>query len=512
LPRFLAAVALLCAFTAFVGPWPLPSTPIDETAEGKAALADAAVLGARVRDEALRARPGSLRAGLGRREIAVPLGPEKGVLLGGYGIRCGIRPAPSLEVDAGNACFARALALETTHAAAGPPGLQASFAESTRAVLLAADLLYVGVETRRRVLAALEKDPGIDPARVMFTATHSHSAPGEYAGGPAEAIAVGKFREEVVAGVVAALVGAAQDAVRDLAPATLSVARASAPAFTRNRYWALGERDPPPPLDADLTVLRVHAHGEAPSGAGSASGRLRGLFAIYGAHATVIGPWVPRVSGDWPGALAAALERGSPGLTALVAAGPVGSQAPVPPEVPHDTAHGGEDEDQRAFHEAKAMGDALAAIARDLLSQGVSQASVATTPPAAGPMTVGLATEELPLPPVLFRLAPGWRASPLFVEWLYPTPARAPFSVLRVGKDVLLGVPCEVSGEVSLAMKARAAANGVRLTVTSFSGHYHGYVPPDACYPRFRYENTLSLHGERHAAFLEAIAAAAAAP
>jgi hypothetical protein len=145
------------------------------------------------------------------------------------------------------------------------------------------------------------------------------------------------------------------------------------------------------------------------------------------------------------------------------------------------------------------MGEALAIEVARLIARAVS-----------GPSAPLLETRELPLPPVLIRLAPGWRASPLFVEWLYPVPRCAPFSALCVGADLFLAVPCEVSGEVSLSMKAAAAraAPGTRLTVTSFAGAYHGYVPPDACYPRFRYENTLSLHGEKHAAFLEEIAVA----
>jgi hypothetical protein len=503
--RLLAALAALTSFVLLVGPWPLPRTPVDETPEGRAALLGARGLGASGAGEPGAAPPAApatgpgatsgapagpsperspapLRAGLGRREMRVPIGPGKGVLLAGYGIRAGIRPMPALEVA--DPCHARALALETP---AGP------------ALLVAADILYIGAETRRRLLAALAADPGIPASRVMLTATHSHAAPGEFAGGPAETIAVGAFREEVVAAVVLALAGAARDAVRDLAPAELDVARTSVPSLVRNRYWRADEAAHGIVVDADLTVLRVRAPREGAGGDASAPGRLRGVFAVYGAHATVLGPWRARLSGDWPGAFSAAVERGTPGAVALVAAGSVGSQAPDPPEVP---AIAGEDEDDRDLRRARAMGESLARTALELPLE------------AAAPAAASLETRDLPYPAPLFRLAPDWRASPLFVAWLYPTPREAPFSALRLGRDVFLGVPAEISGEVSLAMKAAAAraAPGVRLTATSFAGHYHGYVPPDRCYERFRYENRLSIHGARHGAFLEAIAAAAVSP
>jgi hypothetical protein len=380
----------------------------------------------------------------------------------------------------------------------------------------------VSAKVREATLARLEKEPAIvaifggDGAsvrgRVMFTATHTHSAPGNSACGPAEAVVLGRYRDDVVAAIGDALVGAALDALADLAPAEVAVGRTAAPRFVRNRYWsrehgfvpafAVGnDATPPPPgaldadpsvveVDADLTVLRFRA--PLPPRADPATWKppLRGLVTVFGAHATVIGMNVPHVSSDWPGAFAGALEQANPGAIALYAAGPMGCQAPREDETPPDD-----------FERARAFGRALAEVA----------ASTAPRDPGAWSTApgVGLRTVEVPLPPIAFRFSPDWCASPLLIRWLYPTPALAPVSILRLGRDAIVGFPCEISGQLSLEMKRAARARGLRLTATSFAGGYHGYVPPDAYYGRWRYENTLSLHGPHFARFLAELADAA---
>ncbi|HVY60660.1 MAG TPA: hypothetical protein VHF22_03360, partial [Planctomycetota bacterium] len=408
----------------------------------------------------------------------------------------GLFPKPAVAVE--SPCFARAIALRQ-----GERGLPA--------LLLGADLLYVGVKERERVLPRIAEELGVPAERIMFTATHSHSAPGNFALGAAEALVCGRYREDVVEAVARALAGAAKDALAGLAPAAVKVERTGeARRYVNNRYWRRTVKaEPRPeaaggapsrapseadeerevverivPVDGDLTVFWFLAPG----------GKARGLFAVFGAHATVIGPEVPRVSPDGPGGFSRSFEDARPGFVALYAAGPVGCQAPRP------AARPGGDRGEDAFERARRMGEEVARIA------AATEPASAACEPAPG---FALRTVEVPLPPVWFRLAPSWRASPVLTRLVYPTPARAPLSILRLGGDVVVGFPCEISGQLSLEMKGDAARRGIRLTATSFAGAYHGYVPPDEYYPRWRYENRLSLHGPHFAAFLAALAGAA---
>src|SRR5205085_4519281 len=93
----------------------------------------------------------------------------------------------------------------------------------------------------------------------------------------------------------------------------------------------------------------------------------------------------PLVSGDWPGAFSRALEAETPGLTALYAAGPVGSQAPRVP--------GGEEGDD--LEKAGRLGRAVADLARGLSTGGGWERAPG----------FGLRTVEVALPPTVFRLA-----------------------------------------------------------------------------------------------------------
>jgi hypothetical protein len=179
----------------------------------------------------------------------------------------------------------------------------------------------------------------------------------------------------------------------------------------------------------------------------------------------------------------------------LFAAGCAGSQAP------RTEAVGGSPADD--FARARAYGDLVATRV---------EAAIRAATGAPEPIDVDLCTVEIPLPPPAVRLTPDLALAPLIASTQLS--ARAPLSLLRVGDDGFLGFPCEITGEVALAMEAEVAraSRGARLHVLSFSGDWHGYVPRDEYWAQDRYENQLSLHGPRFAEYLEALARAAFAP
>ena len=74
-----------------------------------------------------------------------------------------------------------------------------------------------------------------------------------------------------------------------------------------------------------------------------------------------------------------------------------------------------------------------------------------------------------------WRLRP-WLFRGAFGE--YPTF----ISVLRIGDIVLLGTPCDFSGEFNASLDSLAARENVFPIVTSFNGGYIGYVTPSKYY------------------------------
>jgi neutral ceramidase len=64
-------------------------------------------------------------------------------------------------------------------------------------------------------------------------------------------------------------------------------------------------------------------------------------------------------------------------------------------------------------------------------------------------------------------------------------------SILRIGDIVMLGTPCDFSGEYSASLDSLAATTGMQAMVTSFNGGYIGYVTPGKYYDINHYETRL---------------------
>ena len=83
-----------------------------------------------------------------------------------------------------------------------------------------------------------------------------------------------------------------------------------------------------------------------------------------------------------------------------------------------------------------------------------------------------------------------WRIRPWLFQGTfgqYPTF----ISVLRVGDIVLLGTPCDFSGEFNPSLDSLAATKNVFPIVTSFNGGYIGYLTPEKYYDVDHYETQL---------------------
>ncbi len=101
--------------------------------------------------------------------------------------------------------------------------------------------------------------------------------------------------------------------------------------------------------------------------------------------------------------------------------------------------------------------------------------------------TLALLTLPLALLEPHPRVIGNWRVRPWLFYALYgdyPSDLKA----LRIGQTVLLGTPCDFSGELAAELNPLAAKQSVNLMVTSFDGGYIGYVTPDRYYERKTYE------------------------
>ena len=88
------------------------------------------------------------------------------------------------------------------------------------------------------------------------------------------------------------------------------------------------------------------------------------------------------------------------------------------------------------------------------------------------------------------KVSRDWRARPWLFRSVFGTYSSY-LTALRIGDVVLLGTPCDFSGELTPAIDAAATQHGVNAMVTSFNGTYIGYITLDKHYDVDHYETRL---------------------
>lgn len=381
---------------------------------------------------------------------AVPLPLPEGVPLAGYGAR---RGAGSTAVH--DPLFARALCLQT---------------EDFRAVVLSVDLLLVNPALAGAVRLRLAEELRATPTLVHFTATHTHSGPGGWGEMFLEESVTGSYDSGYFRDLAATLAEAARQAMAATEPSSLGILTLEAPDLLRNRTVDDGPVDPV--LEA-IVVKRTEGAGDEPA-------QPAGLIVIYGAHPTCLPAANLEISGDYPGALVAALESEETIEFAAFAAGVVGSHAPRPPI------------EGSPFESAASIGNTLAAR----IVERLPEVALASTVALDGAQFI------CPMPPLQFRVADSRRLPTWIAGSLHP--AEGLFSCLRLDDHVWIGMPVELSGMISPALRDRARQLGLALTLTCFNGDYLGYVIPDSLYgDATLYEARMNFLGPRGGSFIE---------
>jgi hypothetical protein len=351
---------------------------------------------------------GSLRAGAGKARIALGSHP----ILAGY-------PGRRRAVDATEPVYARAIAFEV---------------EGLRALVASIDTLLIPGELEEEVLRRARLPP---LTCLLLAATHTHSGPGGAWDNPiAGWSGAGPFDREQRDAIAQAAADALTQAIATLGPAEFLVAREEwpqGPARARSEG----------PLDPQLVALRVRR----PSGEDVAT------LVDYPMHPTVTPRSERRLSADWPGKVAAALE----GAPVLVVQGAGGNA----------TWDRG--------------GDVAAAVAREV-EQLLRRAEPARH------LQIGCQARIVGAPPP--------RASPAI-----PWPLRRAFSNavalvrdpavietrLRVGPLTLVGVPGEPVGELGRRMAPEV--------VVGLADGYAGYLETPERWARGEGESSRSWFG-----------------
>ncbi len=435
----LGGLSFLAAVVVVAGPWPVDRSAYDGQPYHRRSLAS---LHAATAAMAHPPATGELLAGYGESEIT----PAVGQPLAGYGRRRqgGCRGAH-------DTLRAQALALSD--------GSQA-------VVILSGDLLLITDGLADAITRDLSS-VGLDRARIYYAATHTHSGPGGYGTTLLEGFWLGGSRQQYFNRLRAAFSDSAREAIAALRPVDWTFGSVTLPRAVRNRVRR-GE-----PVDPELSLLAIRQNG---------TGQQFRLV-VFGAHATVEDRSDPMASGDYPGALTAALE-GRRGVRAMFCAGAVGSCSCA--------GFGG----RRSHRSARRYGASLAAHVERLL-EGASYSRRAALGSFWAPVELGV-----PQP----RIGPSLRAAPLLARQLLPQ-REACIQGLRLNDVLFLGAPADLSGELSNRVKAHARQRGFRPVVTSFAGRYVGYLLPERYYDGEDDQESrlMSMHGPNNGEYITAL-------
>ncbi|MBO9615353.1 MAG: neutral/alkaline non-lysosomal ceramidase N-terminal domain-containing protein [Dyadobacter sp.] len=362
----------------------------------------------------------------------------------GYGNRRG-RPYTAVH----DSVYVRAMVIDNGH---------------TKAAIIAADLLIVPPTVIESLKAKLK--PGdIAFDQIYFGATHSHNSVGGWGTGISSLFFSGKFDPAIVENLANAFHKAITDAQKKVEPVQLTYMESLDSVDIRNRL--VGEEGR---VDPEIrSVAFVNKSGE------------KAILSSFAAHSTVLDSKNIVLSRDYPGALVDSLEKGRYNF-AMYMAGAVGSMGPI--------EQGTDDFDEL---KNQAFGVQNALLSPNTLKEDSKSALIET-------LTLPLPLRD-PSPRLTMSIVlRSWAFKKAFGE--YPVYVKA----LRIGNILMVGVPCDFSGELTAPLDAYAKSKGLNLMVTSFNGGYIGYITHDKYFNRDLYETkTMSWYGPYNGAYLQEV-------
>lgn len=359
----------------------------------------------------------------------VNITPSHTTPTGGYGERLG-KHWKTLS----DSIFARAIMLDNG---------------GTKVAIVALDLV-IAPPTVTEALKKRLPEVGLRWENVYMGAIHSHNSMGGWAPRVVGQLIAGGYDEEIVNQITDGVLTAIQKAQATMEPIQIAFGETDASDMISNRLSSSG---PTETLDGKIRLLEFRKRsGES------------ALLCSFAGHPTLFdGDNSAYLSRDYPGSLVDRLEKKSADF-ALFLAGAVGSTAPV---------SRGKTDFQEIRNYAGDLAVRIERIVPTMKIQPDSTLSILTLP-------LGL---REPNP----RVIGNWRVRPWLFYALYgdyPSDLKA----LRIGQTVLLGTPCDFSGELAAELNPIAARKGLNLMVTSFDGGYIGYITPDRYYDRQAYE------------------------
>jgi neutral ceramidase len=304
--------------------------------------------------------------------------------------------------------------------------------------LINVDLLLFPPALKERLQLKLDQVmPGVF---LYLSATHNHNGIGAWDESLVGQFALGEFDYQWINQTVDAIVMA----IQKIKPVPASI-----------QYWE---------SNADELVVNRIAHSK-----GKKDGKLRGFLLnrtdsskaclfTFSAHATTLTKENQTLSADYPAEVINRMEKGVD--FGMFMAGMVGSHAfaPMPPE--------------REYDLVKKEGMRLTEMFGTMITDSKTDS-----------LTFGTTHYPISFGPSQLRVAANWKAR----NWVFNAfldDLEGELTYLQIGNILMIGTPCDFSGEIAVNQKLHeyAKAKGLNLIITSFNGNYVGYITHDGHY------------------------------
>ncbi len=280
-----------------------------------------------------------------------------------------------------------------------------------------------------------------------LNATHTHNSIGNWGEGAAGLI-YGSYSDSIVTFIADKIIACIRQADSNLRSSQLRSGSIAVPSAVKNRLDKQGS------VDSLLHLVEIVRDDST-----------KLVMASFNAHATCLFAKDLELSRDYPGVLVDDLEQRGYDF-AMFLAGAVGSHGMGAPEAGWTCLGWMADEIMQKADELRP----------NLLPVEDSTIMMVRAPLYLDDPEVKI-TRDLSLRPWLFRAA---------------LPEYQPYLTgLRVGTILLLGTPCDYSGSLSSPVREAATENGFHVIITSFNGHYIGYITEDKYYDLSHYETRL---------------------
>jgi len=336
---------------------------------------------------------------------------------------------------------------------------------ATRAAIVTVDLLIFPPSVTA-VLNDSLAGTGFGLHNVYLSATHTHSSIGAWAPGYVGEIFGGSYDTAIVAHIAHCVVQAIRNANNNLVKAQIGFNKVNAPELVYNRLLKDSTN-----TDPWLRYLRItRDDGQS------------AIVASFAAHATFLHDSLMKIHPDYPGVLAQRLESLPDIHFAAFVAGAMGSMGPA--------------------HEEKGPWAGMEQLANDLMGK-VAESWDST--PTGYQKQINTVHLPIDMPEEQVRLNNSFRLRPWVVKRLFGETPHF-ISGLKLGNTIMVGTPCDFSGELVAELDAYAQAKGLNLMVTSFNGDFVGYITHDRHYCMDAYETrTMNWFGPNNGRYFQEI-------